>query len=78
MTPLYLLRHGPTTVNPSAAPLGTTDVEISPEGEALWPAVKRDVLALGVQRVLTSDLRRASPEAIARAKANVLAGAAAH
>ncbi len=64
MLPLYLLRHGPTTANPSAAPLGTTDAEISPEGEALWPAVKRDVLALGIQRVLTSDLRRAKGHAL--------------
>ena len=64
MTPLDLLRHGPTTVNPAAAPLGTTDAEISAEGEALWPAVRRDVLALGVQRVLTSDLRRARDHAL--------------
>lgn len=64
MLPLYLLRHGPTTANPSAAPLGATDAEVAPEGERLWPAVKEELLGLGVQRVLTSDLRRAMRHAL--------------
>ena len=59
MTPLFLLRHGPTAASLSGAPLGRLDLPVSPEGEALWPRVQAELLTLGIQRVLTSELRRA-------------------
>lgn len=59
MTPLYLLRHGPTAASQSCAPLGRLDLPVSPDGQALWPRVRQELLALGIQRVLTSDLQRA-------------------
>ena len=64
MTPLFLLRHGPTAASAAGAPLGRLDLPVSPEGEALWPAVKARLLDLGCQRVLCSDLCRARDHAL--------------
>lgn len=64
MTPLYLLRHGPTAASQAGAPLGRLDLPVLPEGEALWPRVKEELLNLGIQRVLTSDLQRARNHAL--------------
>ena len=58
MTPLYLLRHGPTAASQAGAPLGRLDLPVAEEGERRWPAVKAQLLELGVQRVLCSPLRR--------------------
>jgi len=62
--PLYLLRHGPTAASQKGAPLGRMNLPVSPEGAALWPKVKSELLALGIQRVLTSDLDRARQHAL--------------
>lgn len=64
MTPLFLLRHGPTAASQSGAPLGKADHPVIPEAESLWPRVKQELLALGIQRVLTSDLQRACLHAL--------------
>ena len=64
MTPLFLLRHGPTSASQSGAPLGRLDLPVLPEGEALWPRVKQELQGLGLQRVLTSDLQRARLHAL--------------
>jgi broad specificity phosphatase PhoE len=56
---LYLLRHGPTEASRAGAPLGALDWPVSAAGEAAWPGVRARLLALGLSRVLTSDLRRA-------------------
>jgi len=40
-------------------PVGRCDLPVTPEADALWPYVKSDLLAMGIQRVLTSDLQRA-------------------
>jgi broad specificity phosphatase PhoE len=64
MTPLFLLRHGPTVASQGGAPLGRKDEPVTAEGEVLWPLVKGELLALGLQRVLTSDLRRARLHAL--------------
>lgn len=64
MTPLFLQRHGPTAASQAGAPLGRVDLPVLPEGEALWPQVKHELLALGLQRVLTSDLQRARNHAL--------------
>lgn len=64
MTPLYLLRHGPTEALAEGAPLGRKDLPLTPEGRAQWPKVKEALLALGLARVLTSDLRRAREHAL--------------
>ena len=64
MTPLYLLRHGPTEASQAGAPLGRLDLPVTREGEAQWPRVKRELLTLGIQRVLTSDLLRAKTHAL--------------
>lgn len=58
MTPLYLLRHGPTEASAAGAPLGRLDLPVSPEGEARWPAVKASLLALPLARVICSPLQR--------------------
>lgn len=58
MTPLYLLRHGPTAASQSGAPLGRLDLPVSPEGEESWPQVKAQLQGLGIQRVLCSPLLR--------------------
>jgi broad specificity phosphatase PhoE len=58
MTPLYLLRHGPTAASAAGAPLGHLDLPVSPEGEALWPAVKARLRALPLERVVCSPLQR--------------------
>lgn len=63
MTPLYLLRHGPTTASQSGAPLGRMDLPVNAEAERLWPRVKQDLRALDIQRVLTSKLQRAAQHA---------------
>ena len=59
MIPLYLLRHGPTANVASSIPIGRLDLPVSPEGEAVWPQVRAELLGLAIQRVLTSDLQRA-------------------
>lgn len=64
MTPLFLLRHGPTTASSAGAPLGRLDLPVSPEGDQLWPQVKAQLLGLGIQRVLTSELQRARLHAL--------------
>jgi broad specificity phosphatase PhoE len=64
VTPLFLLRHGPTEASQSGAPLGRLDLPVTQEGQAQWPRVKQDVLNLGIQRVLTSDLKRAKAYAL--------------
>lgn len=58
MTPLYLLRHGPTAASQSGAPLGRLDLPIAEEGERRWPLVKAQLQSLGLQRVLCSNLIR--------------------
>lgn len=63
MTPLYLLRHGPTDAVVSGAPLGRLDLPVNAEGEARWPAVKIELLSLGLQRVLCSPLQRSRSHA---------------
>lgn len=64
MTPLFLLRHGPTAASASGAPLGRSDLPLAPEAEALWPGVKAQLQAQGIARVLTSDLARARKHAL--------------
>ena len=64
MIALHLLRHGPTLASRTGAPLGRLDLPVSEEGEALWPRVREELLALGIQRVLTSDLLRARAHAL--------------
>ena len=59
MNTLYLLRHGPTEAGRLGAPLGQLDWPVNPAGLALWPGVKADLLTLGLQRVLSSELGRA-------------------
>jgi len=62
--PLYLLRHGPTEASVQGAPLGRLDLPVTEEGRARWPLVKEELLALGIRRVLTSDLGRARDHAL--------------
>jgi broad specificity phosphatase PhoE len=64
VTPLFLLRHGPTDASQAGAPLGRRDLPVTLEGQAQWPRVKQEVLGLGIQRVLTSDLGRAKMHAL--------------
>jgi len=64
MTPLFLLRHGPTEASRAGAPLGRLDLPVTREGQAQWPRVKQELLGLGIQRVLTSDLARAKAHAL--------------
>ena len=64
VTPLFLLRHGPTVASQGGAPLGRLDLPVTPEGHAQWPRVKAELLNLGIQRVLTSDLARARDHAL--------------
>jgi broad specificity phosphatase PhoE len=59
ITPLYLLRHGPTAASLRGAPLGHLDLPVEPGGEARWPQVKAALAGFGLERVLTSDLARA-------------------
>ena len=63
-TPLFLLRHGPTTASQGGAPCGRLDIPVNAEGQALWPRVKAELLGMGIQRVLTSDLQRARVHAM--------------
>jgi broad specificity phosphatase PhoE len=35
------------------------DLPVNADGQSLWPRVKADLLSMGIQRVLTSDLQRA-------------------
>ncbi len=58
MTPLYLLRHGPTAASQAGAPLGRLDLPVAEEGERRWPLVKAQLQGFGLQRVLCSNLRR--------------------
>ncbi|HWQ08163.1 MAG TPA: histidine phosphatase family protein [Holophaga sp.] len=64
MTPLFLLRHGPTAASQAGAPLGRLDLPVTPEGQTQWPRVRQELLGLGLQRVLTSDLQRAKRHAM--------------
>jgi alpha-ribazole phosphatase len=64
MMPLYLLRHGPTDAFRQGAPLGRKDLPVNAEGQARWKAVKAELLALGLARVLTSNLARARDHAL--------------
>jgi broad specificity phosphatase PhoE len=59
MTPLYLLRHGPTEASAAGSPLGHLDLPVSPAGESRWPGVKATLLALPLERVFCSPLQRA-------------------
>ena len=63
MTTYFLLRHGPTDAVKAGAPLGRLDLPVNAAGQALWPRVKEDLLGLGIQRVLTSNLARARDHA---------------
>jgi broad specificity phosphatase PhoE len=63
MTTYYLLRRGPGDAPAGGAPLGRLNVPVSAAAQALWPRVKEELLALGVQRVLTSQLARARDHA---------------
>jgi broad specificity phosphatase PhoE len=63
MTTLYLLRHGPTDAGKRGAPLGRLNLPVNEAGQALWPRVKAELLELGLQRVLTSNLGRARDHA---------------
>ncbi len=58
MSPLYLLRHGPTAAS-GRAPLGRLDLPVLPAGEAQWPALRAELLNLGLRQVFTSPLQRA-------------------
>lgn len=62
MTPLFLLRHGPTGAG--SMPTGQMDLPVTPEGQALWPLVRTQLLALGIQRVLCSHLQRSKLHAL--------------
>ena len=64
MTPLFLLRHGPTAASQCGAPLGKLDLPVNTEGQTQWPRVKAELQNLGIQRVLTSDLVRAKAHAL--------------
>lgn len=64
MTPLFLLRHGPTGMSARGVPVGRSDLPVTPEADVLWTQVRADLLAMGIQRVLTSDLRRARLHAL--------------
>jgi len=64
MIPLYLLRHGPATGTEGGTPVGRLDTPLTDAAWGTWPAVKQELLALGIQRVLTSDLRRAKEPAL--------------
>jgi broad specificity phosphatase PhoE len=46
------------------SPTGRKDLALSDQALALWPLLKRELLDLGIQRVLTSDLRRAKDQAL--------------
>ena len=59
MTALFLLRHGPTEAGRLGAPLGRLDLPVTEAGQALWPRVRTELLGLGLQQVLTSELGRA-------------------
>lgn len=59
MTPLFLLRHGPTQASQSGAPLGRLDLPVTPEADAAWGGIKQVLKGLDVQKILTSDLQRA-------------------
>lgn len=58
MTPLYLMRHGPTAASAAGAPLGHLDLPVSPAGESRWPEVKASLRALPLERVFCSPLQR--------------------
>lgn len=63
MTPLYLLRHGPTDASVRGAPLGHLDLPVIAAGQCAWPDLKSHLLGLGIERVLCSDRRRAREHA---------------
>jgi broad specificity phosphatase PhoE len=61
---LLLLRHGPTGAGRRGAPLGRLDLPVDPEGQALWPRVRADLLALAPEQVLGSPLARSREHAL--------------
>jgi len=61
---LFLMRHGPTEASNLNAPLGRMDLPVSGDGLQAWPAIRQELLASGIQRVLTSDLARARVHAL--------------
>jgi len=64
MIVLHLLSQGPNDPPLQGAPVGRLDLPVSATARALWPQVKEELLALGIQRVLTSDLARAREHAL--------------
>lgn len=64
MIPLYLLRHGAATGAEGATPLVRLDAPLSDAAWGIWPSVKQELLAFGIQRVLASDLRRSREPAL--------------
>jgi len=64
MSLLLLLRHGPTGAGRAGAPLGRLDLPVDPAGQARWPQVRAELLTLGLERVLCSDLARAREHAL--------------
>ena len=64
MTPLFLLRHGPTDASVKGAPLGRMDLPVRADAQPHWAEVRSELLGMGIQRVLTSDLQRARLHAL--------------
>lgn len=65
MTPLYLLRHGPTDASRRGAPLGHLDLPVTAEADAAFPAVRAALDGLGLARVHASPLVRCARHAAA-------------
>lgn len=63
MTPLFLLRHGPTQASQSGAPLGRLDLPVTQEADVAWAGIKQVLNTFDIQKILTSDLQRASRHA---------------
>ena len=58
------MRHGPTAASDLGAPLGRFDMPVSEAGHRAWPVIKQELLATGIQRVMTSDSQRAKIHAL--------------
>ncbi len=58
------MRHGPTQASDLGAPLGRSDLPVSETGQKAWPAIRAELLASGIRRVLTSDMQRAKLHAL--------------
>ena len=61
---LLLLRHGPTNATTMGAPLGKLDLPVNSYGQTIWPQVRKELLELNIQQVITSNLCRARDHAI--------------